>query len=126
MDKLLMIAVGGAIGAVLRYLSVTWVARVAGDTAFGTLAVNILGSFLLGLFAVLFLERYPEAMGRFAPLVVVGFLGAFTTFSAFSLDVFRLYEEGRAAVALGYAGGSVVLSVAGLVAGALLARGVAP
>lgn len=124
MGNVLLVAAGGAVGAVLRYLCVGWVGRLAGDTAAGTLFVNVVGSFVLGMVAVLFLERAPETLSRYAPLVVAGGLGAFTTFSAFSLDVFRLYESGRAGLAAAYAGGSLVLSVVALVMGALLVRSV--
>lgn len=122
MDKVLFVALGGAIGAVLRYISVGWVGRVAGDLSIGTMFVNVFGSFILGMVAVLMLERHPETLSRFAPFIVTGVLGAFTTFSAFSLDAFRLFENGRMTMAVLYVGGSVALSLAGLVLGASLMR----
>ena len=107
------VALGGAIGSVLRYLTIS---VVGGPVA--TLAVNVLGSLVMG---VLFVTLAP----RLSPLLMTGVLGGFTTFSAFSLDVLRLWENGQAVAAGGYAAGSVVLSVMALVAGAALMRGMA-
>ena len=109
----IQIAIGGALGAMLRYgvgLAVAF--------PFGTLAVNVLGSFLMGLAFVLLGTR----AGR--PFVMIGLLGGFTTFSAFSLDVFRLYEAGRLAAAGGYVAVSVMLSIFALFVGIYLARAV--
>ena len=123
-EKLLLVAAGGALGAVLRFLSVGWFARWTGEAAFGTLFVNVVGSLLMGIAAVLLLERAPDALSRFAPFVMAGTLGGFTTFSAFSLDALRLYESGRLAMAAGYVGGSVALSILALILGVVLARAV--
>jgi CrcB protein len=122
MEKLAIVALGGAIGAVLRYLAAGWAGRASGELVLGTLVVNVAGSFAMGAVAVLIALKLPEGSARLAPFLMTGVLGGFTTFSAFSLDAFRLWEEGRAAAAAGYAGGSVVLSIAGLVAGIWLTR----
>jgi len=119
-----LVAVGGAGGAVMRYLFAGWIGRMAGAGFMGTMAVNVLGSFLMGVCAVVMMERLPGSWARFSPLVITGFLGGFTTFSAFSLDAVYLLERGRTLVALGYIGGSVLLSMAGLVMGLSLARAV--
>ncbi|MGR3289588.1 MAG: fluoride efflux transporter CrcB [Paracoccaceae bacterium] len=95
----LYVAVGGATGAILRYLL-----GMAVAFPLGTLAVNVIGSFLMGLAFVVLAE---EGLERWMPLVMTGVLGGFTTFSAFSLDVFKLYEAGR----LGAAGGYVLASL---------------
>lgn len=121
-DKLALVAVGGALGAGLRFLSVNWIARLTGDPAFGTFFVNVSGSFVMGIVAVLLLERGPDVVSRLAPFLMTGILGGFTTFSAFSLDAFRLYEDGRALAALAYVGASVLCSIFGLVGGFLAAR----
>ncbi|MEM7060620.1 MAG: CrcB family protein [Pseudomonadota bacterium] len=121
-EKLLLVAAGGAIGAVLRFLSVGSIGRAVGEIAVGTLLVNVMGSFLMGLCAVLMLEKTPEAISRLAPFLMTGLFGGFTTFSAFSLDAFRFYEDGRLVAAAGYVGGSVVLSILALIAGIALAR----
>ena len=111
---LVYVALGGALGAVLRYLIFLGVAF-----PFGTLLVNILGSFLMGLAFVLLLE---DGLDRAAVFVMTGVLGGFTTFSAFSLDAVRLFERGETGAAVGYVLVSVVLSVAALVAGLTAAR----
>jgi CrcB protein len=120
---LLQVALGGAIGAVLRYLSVSAATRAFG-TAFpwGTLLVNVAGSVLMGLLAVVMMERLPGSWRTLAPFVMTGVLGGFTTFSAFSLDAWYLLERGRHGAAALYVGGSVALSVLGLALGLALGR----
>lgn len=122
MEKIAMVALGGGVGATLRYLGAAWVGRLTGAGFMGTMFVNIVGSFAMGVLAVVLMERFPGSWGRFAPLLMTGVLGGFTTFSTFSLDALFLIERGRAAVAAAYIGGSVVLSIAALFAGLALAR----
>ena len=123
MNVILQVAAGGAFGAVLRYLSVAGVVRIfAVGTPLGTVFVNILGSFVMGLFAVWLLERVGDA--KAAPFVMVGVLGGFTTFSAFSLDAFLLWEQGRIGIAMLYVFGSVIGAVGALMAGILVMRAV--
>jgi fluoride exporter len=122
MEKLAMVALGGAAGAVLRWLGAGWVGRLTGEGWLGTAFVNVAGSFAMGVLAVVMMERLPGSWGRFAPFAMTGVLGGFTTFSAFSLDTLFLIERGRLAVAAGYVSGSVGLSVLGLVLGLKLAR----
>jgi len=110
MQNLLAVALGGAAGSVLR-----WGVGLALPFPFGTLAVNLVGSFLIGL--VWFL-----AGPRWHPLLMTGVLGGFTTFSAFSLDVLRLLESGRISAGLAYAGASVILSLVAVWAGAVIGR----
>lgn len=114
---------GGAVGSMLRYLSVDVVGRLhVGHFPFGTLLVNVLGSFLMGAW-IAFVAYYMPTRGRDLHLLfAVGMLGGFTTFSAFSLDVFFLVERGDYVLAALYAGGSVLLSVAALIGGMLLVR----
>ncbi len=115
LTDLVAIAAGGMSGALLRFSLANAVYRWLGrGFPYGTLAVNLLGSFLLGLFA--------EALtGLWRPLVVTGFLGAFTTFSTFSLETFYLIEQGRLLRAVVNLTGSILLGIAaawcGLVTG---------
>lgn len=118
-----LIAIGGALGAVCRYLAVIGATRVLGaGFPWGTMFVNVLGSFVMGLAVALLMDRVSGDMSRFVPLVMTGFLGGFTTFSAFSLDAYLLLERGRIGGMVLYAGGSVMVSILALIAGIALAR----
>lgn len=117
---LLQVALGGAIGASFRYLTGIGTIRLFGPGfPHGTLTVNIVGSFIMG-FIVIYLER--RGGTHFAPFMMTGILGGFTTFSAFSLDTIFLIEEGRIGHALIYAGASVACALLALVAGLWVAR----
>lgn len=121
MTPLLQVALGGAIGASGRYLTGIAAVRLIGHGfPWGTLVVNVLGSFLMGVLVVA-LAHYHAT--RFAPLLMTGVLGGFTTFSAFSLDAVALFERGQAATAALYVLGSVGLAIAGLFVGMMAARG---
>ena len=123
MTALLQVALGGAVGAVLRYLTGIGMIRLFGQGAFPLpiLTVNILGSFLMGVFVVIAAHR---GLTHLSPLVMTGLLGGFTTFSAFSLEAVTLYERGDVGQAAAYVAASVVLSIAGLMLGLWLARGI--
>lgn len=124
LETLAKVALGGAIGASGRYL-----VGVAAMRAFGpgfpwvTLIVNILGSALMGALVVILAKTGGT---KLAPLLMTGFLGGFTTFSAFSLDAVTLYERGEVMQAGLYVAGSVVLSILALFAGMSLMRGLWP
>ncbi|WP_224813506.1 fluoride efflux transporter CrcB [Hasllibacter sp. MH4015] len=122
MIAVLQVALGGAFGSVLRYLTGLGVIRVFGIGAFPVpiLLVNVIGSFLMGLFVVIAAHR---GLTHLSPLVMTGFLGGFTTFSAFSLETMTLYERGDYGLAALYVGLSVGLSILGLAAGLWVARG---
>jgi len=111
----LYVAIGGAFGAMTRF-GVGQVVSFPYATGF----VNVLGSFLMGLAYVYFAGRLGD---RTAVLAIGGFLGAFTTFSAFSLDVLKLVDAGRMSAAIAYAGGSVILSITAVFAGVTVAKG---
>ena len=107
---LTQVALGGALGSVLRYLTLSWVgAPVA------TLAVNVLGSFAMGVFFVTLSSRT-----HLSPLLMTGVLGGFTTFSAFSLDAWKLWQAGQTGGALAYIAASVGLSLFAVALGATL------
>ena len=120
----LMIAIGGALGAVARYLLVTGAARLlGGGFPYGVMAANVLGSFAMGIAVAVLIDRASGDPHWAAPLLMTGFLGGFTTFSAYSLDAYLLAEGGRWVAFVGYTAGSVVLSFIALAAGITLARG---
>lgn len=101
MKYLLFIALGGATGAVSRYLLSSWAhALWEGKWPVGTLLVNMLGSFLIGVIFVLIEKQIVHPDWR--SVLMVGFLGAFTTFSTFSLETITLFEEGQIAHAIAY------------------------
>jgi CrcB protein len=109
---ILAIAIGGALGSVLRHLGV-----VALGAPWGVAVVNVAGSFAIGVLYVLLSSRT-----ALAPALMTGLLGGFTTFSAFSLDTLKLWEAGQPAQAVLYVATSVLLSLAAVAAGVSLAR----
>jgi CrcB protein len=115
MNYLVFIALGGACGAVSRYLMTSWVRQLwDGYFPVGTLLVNILGCAVAGVTYVVMIERH-LAHPNWQAIVMIGFLGGFTTFSAFSVETITLFDTGHAMQALLYAVGSTVSCV--LVAG---------
>ncbi|WP_135506591.1 fluoride efflux transporter CrcB [Roseovarius aestuariivivens] len=118
---LLQVGLGGAIGALLRFGAGVGLTRlVGGGFPLAVLPVNVLGSFVMG---VLFIWSLEKEMTHLNPFLLTGILGGFTTFSAFSLEAFLLWEDGLPGQALAYVALSVVLSIAGLALGVWLARG---
>lgn len=122
MNHLLIVALGGAVGASLRHLTGLAALRLMGPGfPWGTLAVNVVGSFAMGVFIEL-LARRLEASIELRLLIATGLLGGFTTFSAFSLDAVVLWERGETASAIGYIAASVILAIGALFAGLSLTR----
>lgn len=119
----LYVALGGASGAVSRFALMSMIGRRLGSGfPYSTLTVNVLGSFAMGVLVALLARYLPPAQNEIRALVVVGFLGGFTTFSSFSLDVVTLYERGQWEAALLYIGLSVAACVLALMAGLYLFR----
>lgn len=123
MVHLLLVAVGGAIGAGIRHLFNLGALRLVGPNfPWGTMAINIIGSFIMGAFIAMLSRRYGDASPELRLFVATGILGGFTTFSAFSLDFATLWERGAALPALGYALASVVGAILALFLGLWLVR----
>ena len=123
MTTLLQVALGGALGAVLRFLTTFASGRLFGSAfPWGTIVVNVAGSFAIGALAVVLVGRGAQA---WSPFLVTGLLGGFTTFSAFSLDAASLVERGVPGVAMAYVAASVALSLIGVAAGLWAGRLVA-
>ena len=122
MRLLLAVALGGAFGALARSLSIDWFARSLGTgLPFGTLFVNVAGSFIMAVIVELLTTKLNANM-ELRAFLAVGLLGSFTTFSTFSLDVAELYERGSLLAAGGYVGASVALSVFALFSGLWIVR----
>lgn len=125
MLNIAFVAVGGAIGATLRHLINGLALRLLGPGfPWGTMAVNIVGAFVMGVFIETLTRRF-GASNELRLFVATGILGGFTTFSSFSLDFAVLWERGAALPALGYALASVIGSILALFLGLWLARAVA-
>ena len=120
--QLLLVGLGGFAGAVLRWLVDGWVSE-RNPTAFpvGTLVVNLTGSFLLGVLFAWVIERNVLPADIRAP-VMIGFIGAYTTFSTFMLESWRLVEDGAWALATANLVGSVVLGLVAVVTGLAVGR----
>jgi CrcB protein len=125
MLQVLLVAFGGAIGSVLRYYVGLWSLRLAGPAfPWGTLTVNVVGSFIIGVFAEVIARKFGGSTDL-RLLLMTGLLGGFTTFSAFSLDTIGLIERGEALTAAVYVVVSVGLSLATVFAGLALVRSLA-
>lgn len=113
---LVWVSIGSAIGGAARYLGSGLVARLVGETfPWGTLAVNVVGSFLIGIIATLVAPEGRLLLGPAArQFIMLGVLGGFTTFSSFSLQTLNLMQEGEWLHAAGYVLGSVVLCLVGV------------
>ena len=119
---ILAVALGGSLGSVTRYLVGIGAGRLFGtDFPWGTLIINITGSFVIGLFAGLFAIRWnlPQSVRIF---LIVGFCGGYTTFSTFSLDSFYLIERGEFAATAAYMVASALLSLGALIGAMHLVR----
>ena len=120
MNPFLQVAIGGAMGATARYWVYRAIAWHGPGFPVATGVVNVLGSLVMGLLAALMAHRWNN---HFAPLLLTGLLGGFTTFSAFSLDALTLWERGQGMGAMLYIVASVVLSLLAVLAGMAIGRG---
>lgn len=122
MHPLLLVAIGGALGSMARYGAAAAVNRMA-HSAFpwGTLVVNVTGSFLIGVLMVL-LFKAGEWRENGRLLLVTGMMGGFTTFSSFSWETWKLLEDGRVMMAVTNVFASVAICLLATMVGALLAR----
>lgn len=122
MYQILLVALGGALGSVCRYLVGLGAMRLLGPAfPWGTLTVNVAGSFAIGLLAELIVARFGASV-ELRLLLITGFLGGFTTFSAFALDAVTLFERGASLAATSYLLVSIVASIAAAIAGIGLMR----
>jgi CrcB protein len=119
MTSFFMVALGGALGSVTRFGLGLMLVRDGFPVAI--IAANVIGSFLMGVFVV---WSFQKGLTQFNPFVMTGFLGGFTTFSAFSLEAYSLFERGQIGAAVAYVGVSVAVTLLALAAGVMLARGV--
>ena len=118
----LAVVAGGVVGTLMRFGVATWVsAQWPRHFYLATLAVNLLGCLLIGYLYAFFLAR-PDISPELRGGLIIGFLGALTTFSRFSLDGLRLLESGQFATAFGYIGVSVLGGLLAAWAGLTLAR----
>lgn len=122
LQTILAVALGGAAGSVLRFVVGVWSTRLWGPAfPWGTLIINISGSFLIGLLAELFALRWDVSQAT-RVFLIVGICGGYTTFSTFSLDAYALIQESQYAAAAGYIVASVVASILALVTALHLVR----
>ena len=122
-STILAIASGGAIGALMRYgVNISAMKLWGADFPWATMIVNISGSFMMGVLIALF-AYFWQPSESLRVFFITGLLGAFTTFSTFSLDVATLWERSNYIASAAYIGGSVILSVTALFAAMALVRG---
>jgi len=123
MKEILLIGLGGGVGAICRFL-LSRTIQLSLGTLFpvGTLLVNVLGSFLIGLLSVLIFNRFPIWGAELRALLLIGLLGGFTTFSTFSLEALELWENGEGIKMILYLGLSVMLGLFAAYGGILLGR----
>ena len=118
----LMIAIGGALGSVARFASVSYLTPLFNYRfPFGTFVVNILGSLLIGIAYVVLVEKAALA-AEWRLFFMTGILGGFTTFSAFSLEMLQMWQEGHVLISIAYATGSVMLGLLMAYAGMQVAQ----
>ncbi|KAA3509857.1 fluoride efflux transporter CrcB [Agrobacterium rosae] len=122
MLNIALVAIGGAIGSIARYLVGVWSVRLAGPNfPWGTLTVNVVGAFLIGLTVEVIARRF-DASSEMRVLLVTGVIGGFTTWSSFTLDAVVLFERGEIGLSALYLGASLLVSFAAIFAGLALGR----
>jgi CrcB protein len=120
---ILLVALGGALGAVARFLVAGGFARRLGTGwPWGTLFINLSGCFLIALFLTAASERYTDLSPGWRYLFPTGFVGAYTTFSTYEYETMRLWQLGQAPGAIAYAAASNLLGFAAVLLGAWMGR----
>ena len=124
-NKMLLLMLGGALGTYCRYVLGRWFSSQPWGQGFpfGTLFINVTGSFILGAAAVIILENIPPAHEDWYLLIGTGFCGGYTTFSTFEWETFKLVRDGSYGLALANIVGSVVIGFIGVLLGVVLAQG---
>jgi CrcB protein len=118
----LLVFIGGGMGAMFRYLLAGWIYRVIGsDFPYGTLVVNILGCFVIGLFLTMAEDRFLISPSV-RTFVAVGVIGGFTTFSTFNFETLELLKDGAISLALLNIGASVGIGLSATWVGAIIGR----
>jgi len=118
MKSVLLIGLGGFVGANTRYLVCDWTIRRWGDTfPFGTLIVNVAGSFMVGLLAMLLADKFTEDP-YLKKLIITGFLGAFSTFSSYMVEVLNMVTGQSHSQGWAYLAGTIVLGLVAVIIGA--------
>lgn len=123
MSNVLLVMVGGALGTLLRYSLGRWINSqpwAQSGFPYGTFAINVSGSFVLGMVALVILERLPPEQQHWYMLLGTGLCGGYTTFSTFELETFLLVRDGSWLLALVYVVGSVLSGFVALVVGVML------
>ena len=121
--NILLVAVGGAFGSVMRYLTGVYAGRTLGlKFPYGTLTVNVVGGLLMGILIGVLALRGGENQERWRIFIGIGVLGGYTTFSSFSLEMARMIEDKAWGQAFGYSLGSVVICVGAVFFGMFLMR----
>jgi len=121
LTKILSVAFGGAIGAVARYGLNLLFAKTFAPFPFATFFINVTGSFLIGFLLILLQDKFPtnENLGL---VIIVGFLGAYTTFSTFEFETFELIQTRQLLWAIFYVSLSFAVGLLSVISGALIAR----
>lgn len=123
-SKVFAVAVGGAFGSVARYLiNISPLASVFEKFPFPTFLINVAGSFLIGFFLIVLTDRF-ETSEALRLAIIVGFLGAFTTFSTFEMEIYGLMKEGETLTAFAYLILSVAVGFVGLLGGIWLGKSI--
>lgn len=123
MSNVLLVMVGGALGTFLRYALGRWINSqpwAQSGFPYGTFVINVSGSFVLGMVALVILERLPPEQQHWYMLLGTGLCGGYTTFSTFELETFLLVRDGSWLLALVYVVGSVLAGFVALVVGVML------
>lgn len=123
MKEIILVGIGGAVGAICRFFLSRIIQLISGFTfPYGTLVVNIIGSFLITFLSVVLIDRVGEWSAELRALLLIGLLGGFTTFSSFSYEVVDLWESGQGIKVALYLLLTIVLCIGGAFGGIAIGR----